>query len=87
MASNHEFTLIPPNMVPSSTSGQAGTSNFGIGPMSRKGMTEFKILLPDNTLYVLQLPLNCTGHDCIDQVRDNLNSEKWNLSILSFFRG
>lgn len=65
MANNHEFTLIPPNMVLNSE--QPSTSSVGSG--NQKGLTEFRILLPDSTLYALQLEVNCTGQDCIDQVK------------------
>lgn len=70
MASNHEFTLIPPNMV-SNSNEQSNSSSQGTNTGCGKGMTGFKILLPDNTLYDIQLPVNCTGNDCMDQVRKN----------------
>ena len=67
MASNHEFTLIPPNMVPS-FSQQRSTSGQGVSSGSKKGLIEFRVLLPDSTLYCFGLKAHCTGQDCIDQV-------------------
>ncbi len=31
-------------------------------------LVEFRILKPDCTLHSLQLPVNCTGSDCMDEV-------------------
>lgn len=67
MANNHEFTLIPPNMVAEAEQSES-SSRGAAGLSEQKKLVEFRVLLPDNTLYALQLPADCTGHDCSDQV-------------------
>ena len=59
-----EFALVPPRMMAEE---ESGTSSQAAG-QGKKKLVEFRILLQDTTLHALQLPVNCTGSECMDEV-------------------
>lgn len=61
-----EFALVPPRLAGDSEE----ASNSGQAPgHGNKKIAEFRILLQDNTLHALQLSVNCTGSECMDEVK------------------
>ena len=65
--STDEFVLNPPSLSIMASSEQPWTCNEPSG-VSRKNVEEYRVLLSDNTLHALYLPVKSTGKDCLDQV-------------------
>jgi hypothetical protein len=65
MSNNEMNLLIPPRMV-----ADVVDNSMSLGRSSRSAgkLVEFRVLQPDNTVHALQLPVRCTGNDCVDQV-------------------
>ena len=53
---------------------QSGSATDSLVAKPSKKLVEFRILHPDQSVYSFELPQNCTGQECLDQV--NLKGKK-----------